>query len=122
MPIPVEIKLHKKSKLLEITFDDGNHYQLTCEYLRVFSPSAEVRGHSKEPRKLVFFKKNVSIINIEPVGSYAVKLIFDDGHSTGLYTWEILHDLCVNHDSNWAQYLARLEAARLLREEPQKDS
>jgi DUF971 family protein len=119
MAIPIEIKLHKKSKLLEITFDDGGHFQLTCEYLRVFSPSAEVRGHAKESRKLVFFKKNVGIINIEPVGSYAVKLIFDDGHSTGLYTWEILHDLCVNHDGNWAQYLARLEAARLLREEPQ---
>lgn len=116
MATPTEIKLHKKSKLLELTFDDGNHFELTCEYLRVFSPSAEVRGHAKEPRKLVSNKKNIAIINIEPVGSYAVKFIFDDGHSTGLYTWEILHDLCINYPQNWAQYLARLEAARLVRE------
>lgn len=116
MPLLSEIKLHKKSKLLELTFDDGRHFELTCEYLRVFSPSAEVRGHARDSRKLVFHKKNVAIINIEPVGSYAVKLIFDDGHATGLYTWEILYDLCINYELNWANYLARLEAARLQRE------
>lgn len=116
MPIPSEIKLHKKSKTVEVTFDDGGHHQLSCEYLRVFSPSAEVRGHAKNSRKLVASKKNVAIINIEPVGSYAVKFIFDDGHATGLYTWEILHDLCINFDSNWYDYIARLEAARLTRD------
>lgn len=115
MTIPVEIKLHKKSKQLEITFDDGNSYQLSCEYLRVFSPSAEVRGHTKDSRKLISNKKDVSIVNIEPVGSYAVKLIFDDGHSTGLYTWEILHNLSVNYERNWALYEERLKEARLTR-------
>ncbi len=116
MPIPSEIKLHKKSKTLELTFGDGGHFVLTCEYLRVFSPSAEVRGHAREVRKLVANKKNVGIINIEPVGSYAVKLIFDDGHATGLYTWEILHELCIDHPKNWSNYIARLETAGLLRE------
>ncbi|MBA2653669.1 MAG: DUF971 domain-containing protein [Gammaproteobacteria bacterium] len=111
-----EIHLHKKSKVLALTFDDGSVYQLPCEYLRVFSPSAEVRGHSKDQRKLVAGKKNVSIINIEPVGSYAIKLIFDDGHSTGLYTWEILHSLSVQFDSNWQDYLLRLQTAKLSRE------
>jgi DUF971 family protein len=115
MPFPNEIRLHKKSRLLEITFDDDSHYQLPCEYLRVFSPSAEVRGHTKEFRKLVCGKKNVAIINIEPVGSYAVKFIFDDGHSTGLYTWEILHDLSVHYEQNWNDYLRRLEVAKLTR-------
>lgn len=116
LPVPIEIKLHKKSKRVEIAFDDGGHYDLSCEYLRVFSPSAEVRGHTKDTRKLISHKKNVGIVNIEPVGSYAVKFIFDDGHSTGLYTWETLHDLCANHDLNWYDYLARLEAARATRE------
>lgn len=112
---PTEIKLHKKSKSLEITFEDGSNYHLPCEYLRVFSPSAEVRGHTKEQRKLIAGKKNVGIINIEPVGSYAVKFIFDDGHSTGLYTWEILHDLSVHFEQNWHDYLSRIETAKLIR-------
>lgn len=116
MSHPTEIRLHKKSKYLEISFDDGSHYELPCEYLRVFSPSAEVRGHSKEHRKLVAGKKNVAIINIEPVGSYAVKFIFDDGHSTGLYTWEILHNLSLNFEKNWQDYMSRLEAAKQTRE------
>ena len=115
MAIPVEIHLHKKTKLLDITFDDGQQYHLPCEYLRVFSPSAEVRGHAKTGRKLIAFKQNVTIINIEPVGSYAVKLIFDDGHSTGLYTWEILHDLSVHYERNWQDYLERLKTAKLSR-------
>lgn len=116
MPIPTEIKLHKKSKLLELSYDDTTRYQLSCEYLRVFSPSAEARGHGPESRKLIVQKRHVSIVNIEPVGSYAVKLIFDDGHATGLYTWEILHSLCVNQQRNWADYLAKIEAAGLKRE------
>lgn len=116
MITPTEIRLHKLSKLVEISFDDGSHYQLPCEYLRVFSPSAEVRGHTKQSRKLVFGKKNVGIVNVEPVGSYAVKFIFDDGHATGLYTWEILQRLSVNYKDNWQDYLHRLENAKLARE------
>lgn len=113
MNFPTEIRLHKKSKRVAITFDDDLHFELPCEYLRVFSPSAEVRGHAKEIRKLVVGKKDVSIINIEPVGSYAVKFIFDDGHATGLYTWEILRDLSVNFNRNWQDYLLRVQDAKL---------
>lgn len=116
MKSPTEIRLHKKSKILELTFGGDIHYQLPCEYLRVFSPSAEVRGHNKNQRKLLSGKKNVSIINIEPVGNYAVKLIFDDGHSTGLYTWEILYDLSIHFEHNWQDYLHRLSVAKLSRE------
>jgi DUF971 family protein len=116
MSIPTEIRLHKKSKTVDITFENGLMVKLPCEYLRVFSPSAEVRGHSKEQRKLVAGKKNVSIINIEPVGSYAVKFIFDDGHSTGLYTWETLYELSIHFKQNWQDYLNRMEATKLSRE------
>lgn len=116
MPFPSELRLHKKSKQLQISFDDGTCYQLTCEYLRVFSPSAEVRGHANEPRKLIFGKKNVGIINIESVGNYAVKFIFDDGHSSGIYTWETLHHLSVNYEDNWRIYLDRLGKAKLSRD------
>lgn len=120
MHFPIEIRLHKKSRLLDITFEDDSRYQLPCEYLRVFSPSAEVRGHTKEQRKLVAGKKNVTIINIEAVGSYAVKLIFDDGHSTGLYTWETLYDLSIHFEKNWQDYLTKLDAAKLSRESPSR--
>jgi DUF971 family protein len=113
MAHPTEIHLHKKSRLLELSFDDGSHYELPCEYLRVFSPSAEVRGHRGDQRKLITGKKDVSIINIEPVGSYAVKFIFDDGHTTGLYTWEVLYDLSVNFERNWQDYLKRLEQIKV---------
>jgi DUF971 family protein len=115
MHFPTEIRLHKKSRLLEVAFDNGAIYQLSCEYLRVFSPSAEVRGHINEQRKLIPGKKNVGIVNIEPVGNYAVKLIFDDGHSTGLYTWEILYNLSIHYEANWQEYLTRLESAKLSR-------
>jgi DUF971 family protein len=109
MAHPTEIRLHKKSRLLELSFDDDSHYELPCEYLRVFSPSAEVRGHRTDQHKLITGKKNVSIINIEPVGNYAVKFIFDDGHATGLYTWKVLHDLSIHFKRNWQDYLKRLE-------------
>jgi len=108
---PTEIKLHQKSRLLEVTFDDGSHFKLPCEYLRVFSPSAEVRGHGPGQEVLQLGKEKVNIGNIEPVGSYAVCLHFDDGHATGIYSWEYLHDLGVNHDANWKRYLERLVAA-----------
>ena len=105
---PTEIKLHQSSRILEVAFEDGARFQLPCEYLRVFSPSAEVRGHGPGPGVLVTGKEAVNISAIEPVGNYAVKLVFDDGHSTGLYSWTVLHDLGLNQDSNWQDYLHRL--------------
>lgn len=108
---PTEIKLHQKSRLLEVTFDDGSHFNLPCEYLRVYSPSAEVRGHGPGQEVLQLGKEKVNITDIEPVGSYAVCLHFDDGHATGIYSWEYLHGLGVNQDEYWKRYLDRLAAA-----------
>ncbi|QQS54630.1 MAG: DUF971 domain-containing protein [Candidatus Competibacteraceae bacterium] len=108
---PTEIKLHQASRVLEVTFDDGARFQLPCEYLRVFSPSAEVRGHGPGSATLVTDKETVNISAIEPVGHYAVKLVFDDGHSTGLYSWNILYDLGANQERNWRDYLRRLAEA-----------
>jgi len=110
-PPPTEIKLHQKSRLLEIAFDDGSRFTLPCEYLRVFSPSAEVRGHGPGQEVLQVGKRDVEIKEIEPVGNYAVKLVFSDGHDTGLYSWEYLHELGEKQESSWKSYLARLEAA-----------
>jgi len=110
-PRPTEIKLHQKSRLLEIAFDDGKRYTLPCEYLRVFSPSAEVRGHGPGQEVLQVGKRDVEIKEIEPVGSYAVKLVFSDGHDTGLYSWDYLYELGEKQESSWKSYLARLEAA-----------
>ncbi len=112
---PTDIKLHQKSRVLEIAFDDGTHFKLPCEYLRVFSPSAEVRGHGPGQETLQVGKENVNINAIEPVGTYAVCLFFDDGHSTGIYSWEWLHHLGVNFDKLWNDYLARLEQAGVQR-------
>jgi DUF971 family protein len=106
---PTEIKLLQKDKVLELTFDSGEHFVLSCEYLRVFSPSAEVRGHGLAEPKLVFDKQDVNIIGIDPVGHYAIKLIFDDGHSSGIYSWETLYDLAKNHAENWQRYQTRLQ-------------
>ena len=108
---PTEIKLHQASRVLEVAFDDGAHFQLPCEYLRVFSPSAEVRGHGPDSATLVTGKEAVNISAIEPVGHYAVKLVFDAGHSTGLYSWSILYDLGANQERNWQDYLRRLAEA-----------
>ena len=108
---PTGIKLHQKSRLLEVTFDDGSHFSLPCEYLRVYSPSAEVRGHGPGQEVLQLGKEQVNITDIEPVGSYAVCLHFDDGHATGIYAWEYLHDLGVNQEQNWKRYLERLGGA-----------
>jgi DUF971 family protein len=107
-PQPSEIKLHQASKILEIHFDDGRHFDLSCEYLRVFSPSAEVRGHGAGPGTLQVGKQGVNIIDIVPVGNYAVKLVFDDGHDSGLYSWDHLYELGRNKEANWQDYLARL--------------
>jgi DUF971 family protein len=108
---PTEIKLHQTSRRLEVAFEDGTHFELPCEYLRVFSPSAEVRGHGPGTGTLVTGKENVNITAIEPVGNYAVRLVFDDGHATGLYSWNILHELGVNQETNWQDYLRRLAEA-----------
>ncbi len=108
---PTRIVLHRASRTLEIGFEDERVFSLPCEYLRVFSPSAEVRGHGLPEPLLVSGKREVNIEAIEPVGQYAIKLIFDDGHDSGLYDWDFLYDLGQKQDANWARYLARLEAA-----------
>lgn len=119
-PIPTLIKLHSRSRKLEIAFDDGNHFELPCEYLRVFSPSAEVQGHGPGQEVLQVGKENVNITAIEPIGQYAVKLVFDDGHNSGLYSWPVLHRLGVNYERNWQDYLRRLELAGHARNETGK--
>ncbi len=116
-PIPTEIRLHKASRILEVTFDGGRSYRLPCELLRVYSPSAEVRGHGPGQELLQVGKENVNIDAIEPVGHYAVKLVFDDGHDTGIYTWEHLYNLGRNQDALWQAYLEKLTKAGHSRQE-----
>jgi DUF971 family protein len=115
-PAPTDIKLRKQSKLLDISFDDGSEFSLPFELLRVYSPSAEVRGHGPGQETLQTGKESVGIRAIEPVGHYAVRLVFDDGHDSGLYTWTYLHELGVHRDEKWQQYLDRLQAAGYARE------
>jgi len=115
-PRPTEIKLHQKSRELEIAFDDEKQFRLSCEYLRVYSPSAEVRGHGPGQEVLQVGKKNVDITAIEPVGTYAVKLVFSDGHDTGIYSWDYFYELGVKQDEYWKNYLARMERAGFARE------
>src|SRR5881275_1320738 len=110
-PTPTEIKLHQKSRVLEVSFSDGNRFELSYEFLRVFSPSAEVRGHGPGQEVLQFGKREVNVSAIDPVGVYAVKLVFTDGHDTGIYSWDYLYDLGEKQASNWKSYLARLEQA-----------
>ena len=120
-PVPTEIKLHKKSRILDITFSDGRKFQFTCEFLRVHSPSAEVSGHSPGQEILQTGKKNVNILKIDPVGHYAIQLFFSDGHNTGLYSWDLLYKYGLNQDKMWQQYLGRLKEANATRE-PDTDS
>ena len=108
---PIEIRLRKKSRLLVVSFDDGAAFEYSFEYLRVHSPSAEVRGHGPGQEVLQTGKENVQITAVEPVGHYAVKLVFDDGHDTGLYMWSYLYELGENMAANWQRYLDRLAAA-----------
>lgn len=110
-PRPTDIKLHQQSRLLELHFDDGSQGELSCEFLRVYSPSAEVRGHGVGQEVLQIGKENVNIVGIEPVGNYAVKLFFDDGHNSGIYSWETLYTMSRHREELWADYLARLAAA-----------
>ena len=115
-PIPTEIKLHQKSRMMEISFSDGRRFNLSYEFLRVFSPSAEVRGHGPGQDTLQVGKKNVEITRLEPVGSYAVQPTFSDGHDTGIYSWDYLYGLGAHHDELWAGYIERMEAAGASRE------
>ena len=110
-PKPTAIKLHKISRSFEIAFDDDKTFVLPCEYLRVYSPSAEVQGHGPGQDVLQIGKENVNIDAIEPIGHYAVKLCFDDSHNTGIYSWNVLYDLGINYEKKWASYLKRLEEA-----------
>jgi DUF971 family protein len=121
-PIPTEIRLHQKSRLMEISFSDGSHFQLSCEFLRVHSPSAEVRGHGAGQEVLQTGKKEVDIVAIEPVGSYAIQPTFSDGHNTGIFSWDYLHELGRNQAPMWEKYLKRLEQAGASREPPAKQS
>jgi DUF971 family protein len=110
-PNPMVIKLHQTSKLLEIKFDNNTECQLSCEFLRVYSPSAEVRGHGAGQEVLQVGKEDVNITVIEPVGNYAIKLIFTDGHDTGLYSWDYLYYLAEHYEALWLEYIGRLDAA-----------
>jgi DUF971 family protein len=112
VPTPTDIKLRTTSRLLDVTFDDGSHYELSFEYLRVFSPSAEVKGHGGGEGVLQLGKQNVGISRLEPIGNYALRLHFDDGHNTGLYSWSLLHELGRDRDANWARYQQRCVEAR----------
>jgi len=117
-PWPTELRLHKDGKTLTVAFDNGESFDLSAEYLRVRSPSAEVQGHSPAERKTVAGKKNVAILEVQPVGNYAVRLVFDDLHSTGIYSWDYLRELGLEREANWQDYLDELAAKGLSREPP----
>ena len=109
MSKPININLHQKSRVLEVEYEDGAVHQLPCEYLRVYSPSAEVRGHGPGEEVLQLGKEEVNITAIEPVGNYAIQLEFDDGHNSGIYSWDTLYVLGRDQTEMWAEYLDRLE-------------
>ena len=114
-PWPTELRLDKDKRVLTVTFDDGQSFALPAELLRVLSPSAEVQGHSEAQRVTVAGKKQVGIVRIEPVGNYAVRIVFDDGHDTGLFVWDYLRELGENRDARWQSYLNDLAAKGLAR-------
>lgn len=120
-PQPTEIKLRQKSRLLEVSFSDNSHFAFPCEFLRVYSPSAEVQGHGPGEGILLVGKESVNIREIEPIGSYAVKLHFDDGHNTGLYSWNYLYELGQEQSRLWQKYLQRLQKAGYKRKEPEAE-
>jgi DUF971 family protein len=113
---PTNIVLHNRSRLLELTFEDGRTYKLPYEFLRVYSPSAEVRGHGPGQETLQVGKRDVSITEVEPVGQYAIRPTFSDGHNSGIFSWDYLYEIAVGHDRMWNDYLHRLEAAGASRE------
>lgn len=116
MTRPTEINVHKKSAILELVYKGGKTHSLSAEYLRVFSPSAEVQGHGPGQSVLQHGKKNVQFLDFEPQGHYAIKIVFSDGHDSGIYSWEYLDKLGTNFDENWARYLEQLESAGKSRE------
>lgn len=109
--IPTALTLHKASRTLEISFDDLGSVSLSCEFLRVYSPTAEVRGHGQGQEVLQTGMRTIEITAIEPVGNYAIRPVFSDGHDSGIYSWDFLHSLCSEHEQLWQTYLQRLEAA-----------
>jgi len=115
-PTPTEIKLHQKSRFMEISYSDGQRFELPFEFLRVYSPSAEVRGHGPGQETLQIGKREVTIVTLDPVGAYAVQPHFSDGHSTGIYSWDYLYELGSNRESRWRDYLQRLKAANASRD------
>lgn len=121
-PIPTEIKLHQKSRLMEIVFSDGAHFRLPYEFLRVFSPSAEVRGHGPGQETLQTGKRDVAITGIDAVGNYAVRPTFSDGHNSGIYSWDLLHELGTQQETLWQAYLDRLQAAGASRDRGAADT
>ncbi len=112
VPSPTQITLKKSDRVLEVAFDDGQVFALLFEYLRTHSPSAEVQGHGGAPMPPVLGKENVRILRVEPVGQYAVRLVFDDGHDSGLFTWKYLYELGLEHPHRWALYQQRRQAAQ----------
>jgi DUF971 family protein len=114
-PWPTELRLHKDRKALTVAFDGGDSFDLAAEYLRVRSPSAEVQGHSPSERRIVAGKQDVRILELHPVGNYAVRLLFDDTHSTGIFSWDYLHELGRNHQRYWQDYLTELAEHHLSR-------
>lgn len=115
-PRPTEIRLKRAEQILELAFDDGNSFRLPAELLRVESPSAEVQGHSPDQRQLVAGAAGVGILRLEPVGNYAIRIVFDDGHDTGLYSWSYLYELGRDREARWRKYIADMRAAGLSRE------
>lgn len=115
-PIPSEIKLHQKSRRLEISYENGEQFMLDFEYLRVFTPSAEARGHGPGQETLQTGKRNVDVERIEPVGTYALRLVFSDGHDSGLYSWDLLYNLGKHHDELWQEYLKQIDTQGLSRD------
>jgi DUF971 family protein len=115
---PTELRLSKDRRSLAVSFEDGTSFTFPAEYLRVESPSAEVQGHNPDERKTVAGKREVGIMEILPVGNYAVRLVFDDMHSTGIYSWDYFHELGRERDKRWARYLDELEAKKLTRDRP----
>ncbi|MDB5968224.1 MAG: hypothetical protein JWQ90_674 [Hydrocarboniphaga sp.] len=115
-PRPTDLKLRRGSRLLELHYADGSVHELPFEYLRVFSPSAEVWGHGQAEPNLIGGKRNVGVTGADPIGQYAIRLRFDDGHDTGLYSWDVLHDLATNRETYWATYIERLQALNMSRD------
>jgi DUF971 family protein len=117
-PIPTEIKLHQQSRVLEVAFNDGRTFRLPYEFLRVYSPSAEVRGHGPGQEVLQVGKRDIAIRDVEAVGHYAIRPTFSDGHDTGIYSWDYLYDLGVRQDEMWQHYLERMKEAGASRDAP----